>query len=103
MQEDFKELQLRFIERSVYMMEMLMDLAIARKYGEESWIKSEGFEERFQAAMEEVETLRDQARAQGRVFSFDYLVRRFGLNEIEANILLMALIPPVNPLIMIRR
>ena len=96
MVKDFERLQLEFIERSVFLMEMLIDLALAKKYKEDKWLRSEGFDEKFEEVQQQLHEIRAKANEFNKIFSFDYLVMRFDLTEIEANILLMALIPSVD-------
>jgi len=95
--QSFEQLQVRFLDRIVYSLELLIDLKTAKKFGEKAWLQSEGVEDKLKEAGSQAAKLRTQARAMGRVFSFDHLVTRFDLSPLEANVLLIALAPSIEP------
>lgn len=95
--QEFEQIQIRFLDRIVYSLELLTDLKTANKFGEIAWVQSEGIEDKLKEAANQAAQLRMKARAMGRVFSFDHLVTRFDLSPLEANVMLVALAPSIEP------
>ncbi len=94
---EFERLQHAFLDQVVHSLELLIDLKTAKRNGEEKWLHNDGFDDMMRESTNRAEQLRLQARAMGRVFSFDHLVARFDLSPLEANVLLLALAPTVEP------